>query len=213
MAKGNPKPKPRPKAPRKSRAKQNVEDAESSSDIDVVAAPPVRAPRTQVNWAKNDHFTDKLVEKLAIDPVFRKKLFSDSSKDAKKDGRDKHVAKDGKSVQYGVLARFIFKEDPVEGPRYVNEPTKYAGAVETRLRRLKTEYQACLVRIGSTGAGLDPSRVTAGTALSSLIDEVRNDFPWWDDLHSFWRELPNYNTVGVQSSEPGTDHASAAAEL
>lgn len=46
-----------------------------------------------------------------------------------------------------------------------------------------------------------------------LPGEVRKAFPWWDDLHAFWRELPNYNPIGVQSSEPGTDHASAAAEL
>lgn len=44
-------------------------------------------------------------------------------------------------------------------------------------------------------------------------DEIRAEWPWWDDFHSFWRELPNYNPVGVQSSEPGMDHSSAAAVL
>lgn len=46
-----------------------------------------------------------------------------------------------------------------------------------------------------------------------LPDEVREEFPWWDELHAFWRELPNYNPIGVQSSEPGTDHAGAAADI
>lgn len=46
-----------------------------------------------------------------------------------------------------------------------------------------------------------------------FLDKVRDDFPWWDELHAFWRELPNYNPVGVQSSEPGTDHAGEAAGL
>jgi hypothetical protein len=42
---------------------------------------------------------------------------------------------------------------------------------------------------------------------------IRSEWPWWDDLHAFWRELPNYNPQGVQSSEPGTMHASDAADL
>lgn len=32
-------------------------------------------------------------------------------------------------------------------------------------------------------------------------------------MHGFWRELPNYNPIGVESSEPGTDHAAAALAL
>ncbi|KAJ7724795.1 hypothetical protein B0H16DRAFT_1239175, partial [Mycena metata] len=166
-----------------------------------------------VNWEKNREWTDKMVEYLTINSSFRKKLFSDSTADAKKDKRAKAVAKDGKSVQYGELAKYIFKDEPNEQARYANDPGKYATAVETRLRRLKKRYQTCLGRIGATGAGLDPESVKAGTALASLIGAVRDGFPWWDELHGFWRELPNYNPVGVQSSEPGTDHASAAADL
>lgn len=32
-------------------------------------------------------------------------------------------------------------------------------------------------------------------------------------MHGFWRELPNYNPQGVQSSEPGFQHASDAVSL
>ena len=32
-------------------------------------------------------------------------------------------------------------------------------------------------------------------------------------MHGFWRELPNYNPKGVQSSEPGYKHASDAIGL
>src|ERR1700678_3934964 len=42
---------------------------------------------------------------------------------------------------------------------------------------------------------------------------IHSEWPWWDDLHAYWRELPNYNPQGVQSSEPGTMHASDAAAL
>src|ERR1700678_1897407 len=42
---------------------------------------------------------------------------------------------------------------------------------------------------------------------------IRSEWPWWDDLHLYWRELPNYNPQGIQSSEPGTMHTSEAANL
>ncbi|KAJ7616876.1 hypothetical protein B0H17DRAFT_882543, partial [Mycena rosella] len=161
--------------------------------------------------------TDAGIEYLVDNPQFRIKLFSDSTADAKKENRAKQVAKDGKAVQYGELAKHIFLEDPQEQARYANNPVKYATSTETRMRRLKKEYQGHLERIGATGAGLDPSRIREGSELASIFgestNEIREDWPWWDDLHGFWRELPSYNPIGVQSSEPGTDHASAAADL
>ena len=45
------------------------------------------------------------------------------------------------------------------------------------------------------------------------LASIRNEWPWWDDLHAFWRQLPNYNTVSMQSSEPGTQHALEAEAL
>lgn len=38
-------------------------------------------------------------------------------------------------------------------------------------------------------------------------------WPFYDDLHSIWKELLNYNTVGVSNSSPGQDHADRAASL
>ncbi|KAJ7497809.1 hypothetical protein B0H11DRAFT_1639326, partial [Mycena galericulata] len=174
--------------------------------------------RSIVNWIKNPNWTDKLIEYLVDDPRFRIKLFSDSTAEAKKAGRQKLVGKDGKTHQYTQLAAYIFKEDPAEEARYANAPKKYASAVETRLKK---EYLALCTKLGATGAGLDPGLVTAGTENYYILSriyrlfsaEIRNDWPWWDQLHGFWRELPNYNPVGVQSSEPGTDHAGAASAL
>jgi hypothetical protein len=42
---------------------------------------------------------------------------------------------------------------------------------------------------------------------------IHADWPWWDDLHTFWCELPNYNPHSVQSSDPGFQHAADAAGL
>ncbi|KAJ7762087.1 hypothetical protein B0H16DRAFT_1219621, partial [Mycena metata] len=142
--------------------------------------------------------TDHLVEYLTDNPEFRRKLFSDSTAEAKKDGRTKATAKDGKSAQYGDLAKDIFEDDPQEQARYTNDPEKYATSVEIHIRRLKKDSQKCVKSIGATGAGLDRTSVKEGTALASLIGQshlcdILFGFPWWDELHGFWRELPNYN--------------------
>ncbi|KAJ6465468.1 hypothetical protein C8R45DRAFT_1107060 [Mycena sanguinolenta] len=81
------------------------------------------------------------------------------------------------------------------------------------LNRLKKEYQVLLKEVGVTGAGIDPADIWKDSKLENIFDAIRKKWPWWDTLHAFWRELPNYNPAGVQSSEPGTDHAGAAADL
>jgi len=96
---------------------------------------------------------------------------------------------------------------------------------------LKSEYVVHLKALGSTGAGLDPCAITKGSTIANIIGMyqfhyiyidytnvfhtagIRSEWPWWDDLHAYWRELPNYNPQGVQSSEPGTMHGSDAAAL
>ncbi len=40
---------------------------------------------------------------------------------------------------------------------------------------------------------------------------ILKDWPWWKELHSFWRELPNYNPIAVTNSTPGVNHAALAA--
>jgi hypothetical protein len=98
------------------------------------------------------------------------------------------------------------------------------------MSRLKNEYKDLVKKLGATGAGLNPAHIKVGSEIEGLIGEhaaaftelqllkpalgkIREDWPWWDELHSFWRELPNYNPVGIQSSEPGTDHAAEASNL
>ena len=39
------------------------------------------------------------------------------------------------------------------------------------------------------------------------------EWPYWDDLHGFWSELPNYNPVGVSTSTAGQDFGAHAAAL
>ncbi|KAJ7443069.1 hypothetical protein B0H11DRAFT_2204324 [Mycena galericulata] len=206
-----------PKKARKSRAKAKdppPEDAahkdDDSSDVEITSG---KKPREVVNWVQNPQWTRSIITYLTDNPPFRIKLFSDSTADAKQDGRAKLVGKDGKPQQFAILGAYVFSEDPKEQARYANNPGKYATSVETRMRRLKKEYKAWVEILGATGAGLQPAQVIPGSKIESLLGDIRSKWPWWDDLHPFWRELPNYNPVGVQSSEPGKDHAADAESL
>lgn len=76
-----------------------------------------------------------MVTYLSEQPDFRRRLFSDSTGAAKQEGRRKVVAKDGKTQQYAVLAQSIFAKDPAQSSAFKANPTKFATAVETRLRR------------------------------------------------------------------------------
>ena len=44
-------------------------------------------------------------------------------------------------------------------------------------------------------------------------DRIRKEWPFWDDLHGFWSELPNYNPVGVSTSTAGQDFGTHAVAL
>jgi hypothetical protein len=46
-----------------------------------------------------------------------------------------------------------------------------------------------------------------------ITERIRAEWPYWDDLHGFWSELPNYNPVGVSTSTAGQDFGALAAAL
>ncbi|KAJ3506173.1 hypothetical protein NLJ89_g7015 [Agrocybe chaxingu] len=125
-----------------------------------------RAPN--IEWVKNPDWTWALIAYLTDHVIFRTKLFSDSTADAAREGRNKAVTKDGKSQQYGVLAKHIFEDEPSQAKAYKQDPIRFATSVETRLRRLKNEYSTHLKTLGATGAGLAPEDVTPGSTMAGL---------------------------------------------
>ena len=162
--------------PRKSRAKPKEE-----VDTD---APKIKcAP--DIQWAKNPDWTYTLIAYLGDHVAFHLKLFSDSTADATKEGHIKLTAKDGKAQQYAVLTKHIFAAEPGQSALYLQNPTRYGTAVETRLwwydhlltvylcqltsSSLKCEYVAHLKVLRNTGAGLDPCMITKGSPIANII--------------------------------------------
>jgi hypothetical protein len=115
--------------PRKSRAKC------SEVVSDAVESPPKAKRQPAIEWAKNLVWTDSLVAYLSENPTFRIKLFSDSTAAAKKAGRDKLTAKDGRPQQWATLAVAIFADDENQKVAFHETPGRFATSVETRMRR------------------------------------------------------------------------------
>ncbi|KAK7467555.1 hypothetical protein VKT23_004608 [Stygiomarasmius scandens] len=192
------------------RGRRTVKDKEDDDTI----TPGSAASGPRISWDKDLTRTDRLLDKLENDVSLRNKLFSDSSENAKSEGRRKQVSKTGKLDLHRVLAKAVFENDAKEDVRedYKANPDKYAKSVENYLGRLKREYRDTNNRIGKTGAGLDYSQVEEGSALQNLIQQEIANFPAWERLHGFWRKLPNYNPFPV-SSEPGQQLAEAASDV
>lgn len=47
----------------------------------------------------------------------------------------------------------------------------------------------------------------------NLLDKIVADWPYFETLHGWWREMPNYNPIAVTNSGAGQDHAGRAQEL
>jgi len=122
--------------PRKSRAKPKDVSRLSPIDADSLEVPaPKRKRAPDIQWARNPDWTHTLIEYFTNHVEFRIKLFSDSTADATREGRSKHTAKDSKAQQYAMLAKAIFANEPGQSALYLQNPGRYATAVETRLRR------------------------------------------------------------------------------
>ncbi|KIJ22682.1 hypothetical protein M422DRAFT_103583, partial [Sphaerobolus stellatus SS14] len=62
----------------------------------------------RILWDSNSAWTLSVIEYLTDNPNFRRKLFSDSTREAKESGRKKNQGKDGKSQMHLVLAAEVF---------------------------------------------------------------------------------------------------------
>ncbi|KZP19662.1 hypothetical protein FIBSPDRAFT_699951, partial [Athelia psychrophila] len=160
----------------------------------------------KVYWDKDPSRTDCLIEYLKDNPEDRQKLFSDSSQDTKAESRKRRVAKGSKSAFYTKIANAVFSVDDDKSVRedFERDPGKYGKSVENCISTLKIKYRDFNAAIGQTGAGLKYEDVEEDSELANLIGKLLQEFPYWKDLHGFWRTLPNFNLHTV-SPEPGQD--------
>ncbi|KAI5990635.1 hypothetical protein EDD15DRAFT_2197944 [Pisolithus albus] len=74
---------------------------------------------------------------------------------------------------------------------------------------LRKKYNDANKTLGSTGAGLTAEDLKEDPQLKKLLDKILENFPWWEEVHGFWRTNPSYNTV-FSTGDPGQDFAAEA---
>ncbi|KAJ7064164.1 hypothetical protein C8F01DRAFT_39937 [Mycena amicta] len=171
-----------------------------------------RAPA--ILWDKNPDWTWIAISVLKDDSSLRLKLFSDSTQDANSEGRRKTVGADGKKQLYKAFAKQTFEHNDMVtkhatvAEAYLKDPERYASSLQQRFDRLRKLYREARGKLKETGRGVVP-----GDGAVNSIAQTREQFKFWDELHSFWSELPNYSPIGVSAADGGVDHAGHAADL
>ncbi|KAJ8581291.1 hypothetical protein M405DRAFT_847137, partial [Rhizopogon salebrosus TDB-379] len=74
---------------------------------------------------------------------------------------------------------------------------------------LKKKYNEFNKDLKMTGAGKTYEELQQEPEMKSLIKTKLEAFPWWPDLHGWWRTNPAFNTA-FSTADPGQDFASAA---
>ncbi|KAG2072946.1 hypothetical protein BDR04DRAFT_1116645 [Suillus decipiens] len=76
----------------------------------------------------------------------------------------------------------------------------------TNYSSLCKKYNEINVQLGQTGAGLSFEAINGNEKMKSILDWLLVAFPWWVNLHGWWRTNPTYNTL-FSTADPGHDFA------
>lgn len=107
----------------------------TTDDSQTTAKKKAKDTGPAISWTKDSSRTERLIGWLEQNVVERQKLFSDSSQDAKKEGRKQRVANGAKSKYHLLIATAVFSVDADAKFRedFEANPNKYVKAIENRL--------------------------------------------------------------------------------
>ncbi|KAI6126577.1 hypothetical protein F5141DRAFT_1247643 [Pisolithus sp. B1] len=115
-------------------------------------------------------------------------LFSDSHQDMVNEGQRCQQMSTQKEVYYQQVAEAVFMHDHDAHIRHL-----HFG--------LHKKYNEANKTLGATGVGLTSAELQEHPDMKKLLDKIIANFPWWEDLHGFWRTNPSYNMQGTTTSE------------
>ncbi|KAI6006967.1 hypothetical protein EDD15DRAFT_2113800, partial [Pisolithus albus] len=169
----------------------------------------------QIRWDDKDPNmrarTARLIGWCKTYPDTRIKLFSDSHQQAVNEGRRRQqmIAQKEVYLQQAAAAVFTHDHDMHIRQLYAQYPSVFIKPIKNRFQSLRKNYNEANKTLGSTGAGLTAAELRENPEQKKLLDKITETFPWWEDLHGFWRNNPSYNTV-FSTADPGQDFAAEA---
>ncbi|KAI6095851.1 hypothetical protein F5141DRAFT_1221350 [Pisolithus sp. B1] len=116
-----------------------------------------------------------------------------------------------KEVYYQQVAEAVFMHDHNAHIRhlYSQYPSLFIKPIKNHFQLLHKKYNEANKTLGATGVGLTSAKLQEHADMKKLLDKIIANFPWWEDLHSFWRTYPSYNMV-FSTGDPGQDFANSA---
>jgi hypothetical protein len=114
--------------------RKKVTDEATKPDIKAEKKPRAKP----IRWDDHKKWTQRAINYLIENPTFRKKLFSDSTTEAKDEGRKKVQGHEGKIIMYRTMAQAIFThEDTDQETRleYEADPNKFARSTQQQFAR------------------------------------------------------------------------------
>ncbi|KAI6154733.1 hypothetical protein BKA82DRAFT_106606, partial [Pisolithus tinctorius] len=152
--------------------------------------------------------TDHLIEWCRTHEAEQKKLFSDSTQDAREEGRSKQQLRHGKNAIYIKITKAIFSVD--ESPKFrvlaQDNPAVFAAPICSWLDVLRMKYRKQNALLGQTGARRTYEDLASSNSTKNIITTIKQEFPWWGELHGWWRTNPAYNSTW-SAADSGQDFA------
>ncbi|KAG2737535.1 hypothetical protein P692DRAFT_20823711 [Suillus brevipes Sb2] len=131
--------------------------------------------------------TERLLAWCKENDDARIKLFSDSAKDAKEQGRRKKQSGSLRDVVYSQVAHAVFSNDEDLESQLILAQSLI------RCFRLRKKYNEFNKDLKQSGAGKTYAELQEDPKMKSLIDTKLEKFPWWPKLHGWWRTNPAFN--------------------
>ncbi|KAF8545772.1 hypothetical protein OG21DRAFT_1491936 [Imleria badia] len=88
---------------------------------------------------------------------------------------------------YGILHYFIQHSQV--------QPDLFATKINRRIKDLCKAYNAENKKLGQTGVGMTYESLQSDLSKSNILAMIIESFPWWPDLHGFWRTNPGFNML------------------
>ncbi|KAG8215247.1 hypothetical protein J3R82DRAFT_8798 [Butyriboletus roseoflavus] len=150
--------------------------------------------------------TTHLITWLKENETTHLKIFLDSTQDAKDADRKKEVSSHNKKYYYLQAAQAIFMNNDDEHVRHFSQvqPDVFIKKIDHHIKNLKKAYNVENTRLGKTGAGMTYEGLQHNPSKVNLITLIVDSFPWWPDLHGFWKMNPGFN-MKPSIADPGQD--------
>ncbi|KIK10558.1 hypothetical protein PISMIDRAFT_76241, partial [Pisolithus microcarpus 441] len=141
--------------------------------------------------------TNHLIEWRQTHKSECKKPFSDSTQDAREEGRSKQQLCHRKNQIYVEMVKAIFLHDETEEFWVLAQVNlgMFASSIHSHLDVLKSKYWKQNALLGQTGAGHTYEELISSERTRNIIDTIQKEFPWWADLHGWWHTNPAYNNT------------------